>query len=165
MSAATCVRREPYMPDSARAAMPNSSLQPLPAYLREDFAQSLDRSRPHELVLRTVKGKPLDGTRQHSLQYVYLDTGETVTVPNAWYNQPVAWRVNWWEFEEERTRRSLELARATLREVEACTAPYFRDRPTHKALAEARWTLEERTRLHETVQQVLADVRNGVRFL
>lgn len=165
MNAVLAPRREPYMPDSARARMPNSDLQPLPAYLREDFAQSLDRSRPHELVVRTVNGKPVDGKRQHSLQYVYLDTGETVTVPNAWYNQPVPWRVSWWEFEEERTRRNLERAQAELAAVEACTAPYYKDRLTSKALSEARWRLEDCRRVHETVVQVLADVRAGTRLL
>lgn len=30
------------------------------------------------------------------LQYRYLDTGETVTVPNTWYNQPVENRVAQW---------------------------------------------------------------------
>lgn len=54
----------------------------VPTYMRADFAQSLDRSRPRELLT----GNPL---RSGSLEYRYTDTGETTTVPNIWYNQTI----------------------------------------------------------------------------
>jgi hypothetical protein len=55
----------------------------VPTYMRPDFAQSLDRSRPRELLT----ANPL---RSGSLEYRYTDTGETTTVPNIWYNQTIA---------------------------------------------------------------------------
>jgi hypothetical protein len=61
-------------------------LQRVPAYQKPGFQQTLDRTRPHELL---AHAPAFDST----LQYQYLDTGETVTVPNVWYNQPATLRV------------------------------------------------------------------------
>ncbi len=156
--------REPYMPDSARASMPHSAMQPLPPYLREDFAQSLDRTRPHELVLPVINGKRADPKRLSSLQYRYLDNNELTTVPNCWYNQTQEMRVEWWAFEVERTSASLAQARAELAMAKACTAPFFRDTKTEKAVQQAEWTVQYRQRLAETVAQLLQDVKAGVKF-
>lgn len=52
------------------------------------FEQCLDVSRPHTLTEgnRTTAGQ---------LTYRYDDNMEIVTVPNAWYNQPYPWRVEY----------------------------------------------------------------------
>jgi hypothetical protein len=155
----------PYMPDSARARMPQGPHQPLPPYLREDFAQSLDRERPHELAMPVVNGKALDPNRSGNLHYRYLDNGEPVCVPNVWYNQPKEMRISWWEFEVERTSKSLKQAQEDLKLAEACDAPYYMGERTEKVVRNLRWTVEDRQRLADNVQQVLEDVRNGVRFL
>lgn len=155
----------PYLPDEARARMPNSAMQPLPPYLRPDFSQSLDRSRPHELLIPELKGKPQDPSRMGNLTYRYLDTDETVTVPNIWYNQTVAMRLSWWEFEVRRTEQQLAQVRAELAAAEACTAPYYRGEKTESARRALRWSVEERERLALTVKGVLADVKAGIRFL
>lgn len=155
----------PYLPDEARAHMPNSAVQPLPPYLRPDFSQSLDRSRPHELLVPMVKGKPQDPSRMGNLTYRYLDTDETVTVPNIWYNQTVAMRLSWWEFAVRRTEQQLAQVRAELAAAEACTAPFYRGEKTEKARMYLRWGVEEREHQALTVKGVLADVKSGARFL
>jgi hypothetical protein len=58
----------------------------VPAYLRPDFAQSLDRSRSRTLLTSHPSRSP-------DLQYRYDDSGQTVTVPNIWYNQTIEARV------------------------------------------------------------------------
>lgn len=59
------------------------------------FEQSVDVSRPHTLL--TIN------TRAHgSLLYRYDDTGEAVTVPNIWYNQPYLTRVGAVLYEADR---------------------------------------------------------------
>lgn len=59
-----------------------------------NFRQSLDRERPHKLLDTTPNGQPtkLEPNRRHQLVYQYTDTGDTVVVPNVWYNQTVAMR-------------------------------------------------------------------------
>lgn len=155
---------QPYMPDSARAAMPNSPMQPLPPYLREDFSQSLDRTRPHELVIRMHKGKPVNPSRCSCLLYRYTDTGETATVPNIWYNQTLEMRLSHWMFETERTANSLQVAKNELALIESWSAPYYRGDKTEKALQRQRWHVEELQRLADSVAQVLADVQAGIKF-
>jgi hypothetical protein len=155
----------PYMPDSARAAMPQSALQPLPPYLREDFAQSLDRSRPHELLVKTHKGKPVDPSRCGNLQYRYTDTGETVTVPNIWYNQTFEMRMSWWSFELQRRIEVLAAARKDLALAEACTAPFFRGEKTAKVVQSMRWHVQDLERMLAEVQCVHDDVANGKRLV
>lgn len=44
------------------------------------FAQCLDVGRPHTLLTTNPR-------RSGQLEYRYDDTGEVITVPNAWYNQ------------------------------------------------------------------------------
>lgn len=53
--------------------------------------QSLDRTRPFDLVSGSI--------RTHQLCYRYTDTNELVRVPNVWYNQPVAWRIDYIEWQ------------------------------------------------------------------
>ncbi len=157
--------RTPYMPDSARAAMPNSPLQPLPLYLRPDFAQSLDRDRPRELIIPLVKGKPAPEKlkRMGSLEYRYLDNGETTTVPNIWYNQTLEMRLSWWSFEEQRTREALARAEARLAEMEANEEK----RPSREGARELRmyrWTVDDQRNSHARVVEVLANVTSGKVF-
>lgn len=49
--------------------------------------QSIDPARPHTLLTGDIR-------RSGSLVYRYDDTGETVSVPNIWYNQPFDARVS-----------------------------------------------------------------------
>lgn len=81
-----------------RARMPNTPWQPLPVYLRPGFAQSLDKSRPHELVHKMHRGKIVPPAKCPDLTYRYLDTGETCIVPNIWYNQTKEMRENHWQW-------------------------------------------------------------------
>ncbi|MEX3983719.1 hypothetical protein AB4Y45_32575 [Paraburkholderia sp. EG287A] len=156
---------KPYMPDSARAAMPNSPLQPLPPYLREDFAQSFDHSRPHELIVPVRKGKPADPTRMSCLQYRYLDTQETVTVPNIWYNQTRAMRVAYWRWQAAYLADHVRTAKERLKHVEQHTGETYMGRKTSHALHYARVDVEQRTERHEQMLQLLADVESGQRFV
>jgi len=158
------MNHQPYMPDSARAAMPNSPLQPLPPYLREDFAQSLDRKRPHELIVRSHKGKPVDPSRCSCLQYRYTDTDETATVPNIWYNQTLEMRLSHWVFQVERSTTALNDAKKELALIESWAAPYYRGEKTEKVLQRQRWHVQELQRMADSVTQVLADVKAGVKF-
>ena len=50
-----------------------------------DYADDLDRSRPSELLTA-------DAQYSITLQYRYLDSGDTVTVPNVWKNQNASLR-------------------------------------------------------------------------
>lgn len=61
-----------------------------------NFSQSLDRDRPHKLLDVNPYGRPtkLPPNRRHQLVYEYTDTGETVVVPNAPYNQTPAMRAS-----------------------------------------------------------------------
>lgn len=155
----------PYMPDEARARRPNHALQPLPLYLLPDFAQSIDRERPRELVLPLFKGEPVDPSKMGSLKYRYLDTGETATVPNIWYNQTVEMRLSWWEFEARRTREQANAARVELNAAMACTAPVIRGEKTEKVRQRLTWHVEELERNANSVKEVLDDVKSGKRFL
>ncbi|GAB3242383.1 hypothetical protein [Chitinimonas naiadis] len=56
------------------------------------FQQTLDRSRPHELLLEGA-----DPFRCGQLKYRYLDTGSIVLVPNLWYNQTPEMRAQSYE--------------------------------------------------------------------
>lgn len=166
VSAAPAVRtRVPYMPDEARAAMPQSPLQPLPAYLLEDFAQSLERERPHELLPQVVGGKVRDPSRCAHLRYRYLDTGETATVPNCWYNQTPAMRQAYWDFEAERTAQTAKQWRERL----AYLTERAQQSPSDEQLARDVRMCGYRTRELEAVAEGCAkvrdDVRNGVKFV
>lgn len=155
----------PYMPDEARARMPQSALQPLPPYLRKDFSQSVDKARPRELLLPQVKGKPADPKRLGCLQYRYLDTGETCTVPNVWYNQTQAMRVEHWEYEAKRTAENLAKAQGALAQIEASSSPYWSGKPREKALQEARWHVDELKRIADTCQATAQGVKAGTLFV
>lgn len=154
-----------YMPDEARAAMPNSVLQPLPPYLREDFSQSLDRSRPHELLPQRVKGKELDPSRCGNLRYRYTDTAETCTVPNIWYNQTRDMRVSWWEFEVSRRQEHVKSVRSLLAEAQTCQEPFFRGEPVKKAVQSLGWALEQAEHLLKVCEETLQGVKAGEKFL
>ncbi|QNM96138.1 hypothetical protein [Chitinimonas koreensis] len=56
------------------------------------FRPTLDRSRPHELLPEGA-----DPSRCGQLKYRYLDTLETVLVPNLWYNQTMEMRADGYE--------------------------------------------------------------------
>lgn len=155
----------PYMPDSARKGMPNSAMQPLPLYLREDFAQSLDRSRPHELIVQTVKGKAVDPKRQGSLSYRYLDTGEAICVPNIWYNQTREMRVEWWTFEADRTAGALARAKKLLANLEQASQATPSDKNLAREVRLQRLGVEEQERCTAAAAQALKDVTSGERFL
>lgn len=165
MQTPSSLGREPYMPDSARAALPNSAMQPLPAYLREDFSQSLQRERPHELVVRFVNGRPVHPFRQGVLTYRYLDTGDTVTVPNVWYNQTVQARLGWWKFQVEYSTERLRQAQQELDKALACSSPLHEGVPLERAIQEKRWRVEDIERVLHSCQQALEDVFFGRRFV
>jgi 8-oxo-dGTP pyrophosphatase MutT (NUDIX family) len=61
-----------------------------------NFSQSLDRDRPHKLLDVNPYGTPtkLPPNRRHQLVYEYTDTGDTVVVPNAPYNQTPSMRAS-----------------------------------------------------------------------
>ena len=67
----------------------------MPTYLKPDFQQSVDWSRPVELLTEDTKWSG-------SLVYRHTDNGETVTVPNIWYNQPASVRASTERFNAER---------------------------------------------------------------
>lgn len=58
------------------------------------FAQSVDPDRPHTLLTENTR---FSG----SLLYRYDDTGETVSVPNIWYNQTFDARVAYVRYEAQ----------------------------------------------------------------
>jgi hypothetical protein len=76
----------------------------VPAYLRPDFAQSLDRSRPRTLLTNHPSRSP-------DLRYRYDDSGQTVTVPNIWYNQTIEARAGHLRWQAE----NYEIRAAALR--------------------------------------------------
>jgi hypothetical protein len=156
---------KPYMPDSARAAMPESAIQPLPPYLRPDFAQSLERSRPHELVARFEGGKLIAPNRCSTLQYRYLDTSETVTVPNIWYNQTLDMRVEYWAWHLHHVREQLERARRQLAWVQDCADDRFLGRAKDQAHRAAQAQVTAMTEQLDKATSLLADVRAGRRFV
>jgi hypothetical protein len=155
----------PYMPDSARTAMPTSAIQPLPPYLRPDFAQSLERKRPHELVARFAGGKLISPNRCSTLQYRYLDTGETVTVPNIWYNQTLDMRVDYWAWHLDNVREQLERARRQLGWVQDCADDRFLGRPKDQAHRAAQAQVTAMTEQLDKATALLDDVRSGRRFV
>jgi hypothetical protein len=65
--------------------------------MNPNFEQCIDVNRPHTLLTENT---------QHcgSLLYRYNDTGESVTVPNIWYNQTYQVRVQSLLFEAARTQ-------------------------------------------------------------
>lgn len=154
-----------YMPDSARQAMPNNAFQPLPPYLQPHFEQSLDKSRPAELVVQLdSKGKPKDPSRQGNLTYRYLDTGELTLVPNVWYNQTREMRVSWWIFEASRVAQSLKAVEAQLAEAKACKDSHYQGQRTEKVVQSLEWAVSERRALLAQVQQTLENVKTGADF-
>jgi hypothetical protein len=69
----------------------------VPAYLDPRFAQTLPDDRAWTLM--TPSNKVMD------LLYRDDTTGEEVLVPSIWYNQPVAWRIQYLRNCAERSRR------------------------------------------------------------
>lgn len=65
------------------------------------FAQHLDTARPHQLHSQNPK-------REGQLRYQYEDTGETVRVPNVWYNQTGQMRVAALRWEAAELREKAE---------------------------------------------------------
>lgn len=166
MEAQVARKCRPYMPDSARAAMPNSPLQPLPPYLREDFQQCLDKERPHEYLDTVVHGKVIPPNKCSNLRYRYLDTRETVLVPNIWYNQTQAMRVAHWQWQVKVHEESLAAAKRHFAWVkESSDKPTFLGTPIAIALRRAEGDVEMRTRMLGEVQTVLADVQAGRRLI
>ncbi|MBK3780126.1 hypothetical protein G3A43_07635 [Paraburkholderia aspalathi] len=157
--------RQPYMPDAARAAMPNSPLQPLPPYLLEDFAQSVDRTRPLELIVPVIAGKAANPIRLSNLQYRYTDTMETVTVPNIWYNQTVEMRVEHWRWQADYLFTLAQKAKEQLAYVERFTGATYMGMKTSIAVHRARVEVQKRIERHEDMLQVLDDVIAGKRFV
>lgn len=86
------------------------------------FRQSLDRSRPHELLDVDAAGRPtkLPPERRHQLTYRYTDNGEHVLVPNAHYNQTPAMRAAQLRFQAQ--DREERVARMRTRAPDGCTA-------------------------------------------
>jgi hypothetical protein len=153
------------MPDAARAAMPNSPMQPLPPYLREDFAQSFDRARPHELIVQVIAGKPADPIRLSCLQYRYMDTQETVTVPNIWYNQTLEMRVAHWSWQADFLATLVRKAKDQLAYVAQFKGETYMGMKTSIAVHRARVEVEQRAERHAHMLQVLNDVKDGKRFV
>jgi hypothetical protein len=153
------------MPESARAGVPHSQIQPLPPYLREDFSQSVDRARPHEPIVTVIKGKAADPARMSCLQYRYLDTQETVTVPNIWYNQTTAMRVAYWRWQADMLGAHVTQAKTQLSHIEKHTGDTYMGRKTSSALHRARAEVEQRTERHERMLHLVADVEAGKQFV
>lgn len=80
----------------------SETLQHAPASGKPAFQQMLSRKRPHTLLTQ-------DQTATCALVYRYLDTGETATVPNVWYNQPPALRMMGHAEQVERYAKKLEV--------------------------------------------------------
>lgn len=151
--------------DRVRLGMPNTDVQPLPPYLDPNFSQSLDRSRPHELVIKMHKDKPVDPIRQGSLTYRYTDTGELALVPNIWYNQTREMRVLHWEWEAKRIAASVLLARKRLAAVQACKESTFEGQKTQKVCNARRWHLQGQEDVATRVAAALKDVQSGTRHI
>lgn len=62
--------------------------------MSQNFQQSIDATRPHTLLTPSTQ---FSG----SLEYRYDDTGEVVSVPNIWYNQPFQARVGWIRYQAQ----------------------------------------------------------------
>ena len=76
--------------------------------MRDDFSQSVDWSRPLRLM-RTG-----DPRKQGQLFYVYLDTNETVCVPNVAYNQLSCVRRGYADFCVQKKKEHLEALKEQL---------------------------------------------------
>jgi hypothetical protein len=145
--------------------MPVSATQPLLPYLRPDFAQSLERNRPHELLARFADGRLIHSKRCSTLKYRYLDTNETVTVPNIWYNQTLEMRVAYWVWHLGHVREQLERARRQLAWVHDCADDRFLGRPKDQAHRAAQAQVTAMTEQLDKATALLDDVRSGRLFV
>ena len=63
--------------------------------MQKNFTKSVDQNRPHTCLTADPKNSG-------QLEYRYDDTGETVVVPNVWYNQSFRTRANVMVWDAER---------------------------------------------------------------
>jgi len=73
---------------------------------KNNFQEVVDRRRPRRLLTTN----PL---RTFRLEYEYTDTGETVCVPNIWYNQTDDMLADSWLFDAERYIERAEVLSTT----------------------------------------------------
>lgn len=102
--------------EALRAAHAAAGGQPpvyVAPYQLPNFRQSLDKNRPHRLLDENVYGGPtkLPANRRHQLVYQYTDTGDTVVVPNVWYNQTPAMRAGYARFLAQQREDRVEAMR------------------------------------------------------
>lgn len=90
-----------------------------------DFQQGIDSKRPHTLLT-------IDTRFSGSLSYRYEDTGQVVSVPNIWYNQPYHARV--WKLRADAKQQETYALQADkipfgcTPEAAAASASYHRER-------------------------------------
>lgn len=90
-----------------RQRVPDSSMSLFSAGQQHpDFAPTLDRTRPHELLQHSA----LCG----SFRYRYTDNGQEVLVPSAWFNRPTHWRLEGQQQQSEDLEERLTHARKGL---------------------------------------------------
>lgn len=154
----------PYLPDSARAALPLSALQPYPPYLDPRFAQCIDRTRPRVLLDQLDrKGTVRPHHRCSDLLYRYTDTGEEALVPHIWYNQTQDMRIEHWKHSAADVDERLALARKT---QDALEASVLRRNPVEPVTANrevrlGRYALADKERLVKKVHDCLAASLSG----
>jgi hypothetical protein len=136
----------------------------LPLYLREDFAQSFERERPHEMIDWAGRNRGLEAEKSSWFQYRYLDSGETVTVPNDWYTQTLAMRISHWRWHLQYRQEREALALKELARVEA-VAKISSSRDSQRTLREHQRTVEAYKEMTLQAQSILEDVEQGRRFI
>lgn len=80
---------------------------------KAQFQQALDPTRPARLL-----SDPHLAKRAPDLLYEYTDTGESVLVPNVWYNQTREMRAEYWEWVLADLRGQVTRAKAELKRIE-----------------------------------------------
>jgi len=133
--------------------------------LRPTFAQSVDRSRPRELLVPEIHGLPQNPAHLPDLEYRYLDTHETVTVPNVWYNQTQEMRVEAWAWHVRQYEAHTQQAKTRLDIVESFNGERYMGRPTTAARQRARVDFAQAEQRLADTRQTLADVAAGIRFV
>lgn len=115
------------------------------------FEQSLDPTRPVELLTDERLAKT-----QGSLLYRYTDTGQQVSVPNVWYNQTRAMRLQYWQWLLKDLAEKLAKAQRELAQLGELGASSLQAQKRHLALF-----IESQTALLKTCQTRYAEIQAG----
>jgi hypothetical protein len=92
------------MTEQGRFTATPGTTQHAAACMLPNFHQGLDRSRPSVLLDIRTDAMRKKNRWPGNLVYEFTDNGEQVIVPNCWYNQPAAWRVDAMRWEAQRRR-------------------------------------------------------------